>query len=364
MTGRERLLKVLYHKQPDCIPVVLYKPSQYWLNNYFGNKDSLSAQRELGFDVMYHIGWPIEAESSEDWQSDNETMTKGIINEGMAGEVRTPLGILRQQIKNVGETSWTEEYTIKTKDDIKLLKYRPKQKINLKFIKESINIVGDSGIVIGSVLGVWHEACTLVGTEKLIFECYDNPEWVKELCSILCEYSLAYCSQLIGSYLDLMEVIESYVSTSILNPEIYKEFVLPYDKKIVKTILSCGIPVTYHACGKVKNLIPLILETGTTVLETLAPPQMSGDVELSWVKKNYGKRLILLGGLDMVNSLSRGNPSDVENEVKRCINDAGYGGGYILANTDPFFDVSLDNIKTMISTARKYGIYTEEEGGM
>ncbi|MBY9019401.1 MAG: uroporphyrinogen decarboxylase, partial [Candidatus Lokiarchaeota archaeon] len=56
--------------------------------------------------------------------------------------------------------------------------------------------------------------------------------------------------------------------------------------------------------------------------------------------------------------LPYGTKDEVVIEVKKCIHDAGQGGGYILsACTDITNACKVENVLTMISAAKKYGQY-------
>jgi len=65
----------------------------------------------------------------------------------------------------------------------------------------------------------------------------------------------------------------------------------------------------------------------------------------------------LIGGVDQANALERGCADSVEKEVKRCIEETGEGGGYIMMTADHFFNVPVENIYTYAEAGRKYGVY-------
>ena len=51
------------------------------------------------------------------------------------------------------------------------------------------------------------------------------------------------------------------------------------------------------------------------------------------------------------------NPADVRDEVKRCIDAAAEGGGYIFRPTGQIFHAKPGMIELMCQTARDYGRY-------
>jgi len=55
--------------------------------------------------------------------------------------------------------------------------------------------------------------------------------------------------------------------------------------------------------------------------------------------------------------LTVGTPRQVKDHVKKCIDTAGKGGGYVLAN-GKFFDwVKWENLKTMVDFTKEYDLY-------
>jgi len=47
----------------------------------------------------------------------------------------------------------------------------------------------------------------------------------------------------------------------------------------------------------------------------------------------------------------------VKDHVKKCIDTAGKGGGYIMANGAFFDRVKWENLKAMVDFTKEYGVY-------
>jgi uroporphyrinogen decarboxylase len=76
---------------------------------------------------------------------------------------------------------------------------------------------------------------------------------------------------------------------------------------------------------------------------------------LGEVKRRYGARLCLIGGVD-VDLLSRGTPADVKQKARECIDVAAYNGGYCLGsgNSIPEY-VNFENYLALLESAREFG---------
>ena len=107
-----------------------------------------------------------------------------------------------------------------------------------------------------------------------------------------------------------------------------------------------------------KDYIPLIAKAGVDVISGLQPPDV-GDVILADIKRQYGKRLALFGGLDPCYTFDLGTMESVRAGVKKAIEDGAPGGGFVLGTAeaiDPVVPPGM--LAEAVRTAREYGRYS------
>lgn len=81
-------------------------------------------------------------------------------------------------------------------------------------------------------------------------------------------------------------------------------------------------------------------------------------MNLKEVKDKLGERLVLIGNVDCGHILQFGTEQDTERDVKRCVESAAHGGGYVIASSNTVhWGVKPSNLLTMIRVARRYGRY-------
>ena len=81
-----------------------------------------------------------------------------------------------------------------------------------------------------------------------------------------------------------------------------------------------------------------------------------GDVDLHEVAVTMGDKITLAGNVHTIEVMQRGRPIDVENAVKKCIEDASPAKGFILMTADQCPpDTPDENIHAFVEAARKYG---------
>jgi uroporphyrinogen-III decarboxylase len=97
-------------------------------------------------------------------------------------------------------------------------------------------------------------------------------------------------------------------------------------------------------------------DTGPDAIETLTSSRSSGDVDLADAKRRIGNRVCLYGGFNE-HLLHEADEQAVREEVRRCLDAAMEGGGYVLRSTGQIFDARPGLIEVMCETARELGRY-------
>ena len=76
------------------------------------------------------------------------------------------------------------------------------------------------------------------------------------------------------------------------------------------------------------------------------------------LKRDFGKDLVFMGGVDVKKILTKGNRRDIQREIRRRVREMGQGGGYILAPSHNFGnDVPLENLLAFFEEGKRLGIY-------
>jgi hypothetical protein len=84
------------------------------------------------------------------------------------------------------------------------------------------------------------------------------------------------------------------------------------------------------------------------------------------MKEKNGKRRCLMGNIGSARRLPYGTPADVAAEVRKPIDIAAPGGGYVLASDQSLLDgIAVENILEMFRVGRGYGgaFYSNRSAG-
>jgi uroporphyrinogen decarboxylase len=382
MTSRERLLAALARRVPDRLPATTHHVMPYFLERYVGGMSIQAFFDRFGLDAILwtvphrpdtskgeypdpsqgKIGF-LESRrvSAAHWRIESEALP-GREHPATRYRFVTPKGTLTTVLQSDEHTTWVTERLIKHKKDIDLIgEYVTAPLCDVEAVNLAAETFGDRGIVRGHICcfdvfgqpGCWQDAACLVGVECLILETYDDPAWVHELLGILQRRKKTFIRSLKGARYDLLELGGGSASSTVISPRLFDRFVAPYDSELIRLAHEAGQRIVYHTCGGMMPLLEQIAGMQPDAMETFTPPAMGGDVDLAQAKRRIGERICMIGGFDQFHYLSNCTPAETRAAVRRCFEDAGQGGGYILCPSDHFFDADPALIQAFAEEARR-----------
>jgi uroporphyrinogen decarboxylase len=143
----------------------------------------------------------------------------------------------------------------------------------------------------------------------------------------------------------------------LMSPTTWRKLIKPHLQRTFAVGKSRGLWVAYHCCGALRPIIPDLIEIG---LDVLNPIQANcPGMDAFELKKEYGRHLTFMGGLDTQHVLPFGSVDEVRRTTARLIEGmTSDGGGYILAASHTIPPETPDeNIFAMYAEA---GISREE----
>ena len=211
-------------------------------------------------------------------------------------------------------------------------------------------------------IGVFETTWQSMGIVEFSRQLIKNPSYIRERF----EYHADIACELLKACFDAgLEVwVESgdlaYKSGAMMRPEDMKKLLLPCYKRITKTAHNRGGKCILHSDGNLMGVLDFIVDAGFDGLHSLDPV---AGMDLAEIKRRVGDRLCLLGNIDVSYVLSQGSRKEVEEAVRKAIEIAGPGGGFIVSTTNMHPAVKPENLKWMVEATKKYGVYPIGSGG-
>jgi uroporphyrinogen decarboxylase len=146
----------------------------------------------------------------------------------------------------------------------------------------------------------------------------------------------------------------------LISPRTFRQHIKPRLRQLIQGIKQSAahVKVLLHSDGAILEILPDLIEIGVDILN---PVQVSakGMGDTAFLKSEFGKDLVFWGGIDTQRILPFGTPQQVEDEVKRRIEDLAPGGGFVMASVHNIqFNTPPQNILAMHKAWREVGAYS------
>ena len=208
------------------------------------------------------------------------------------------------------------------------------------------------------------QACQILrGWDKFLMDMLDNRAFAEALMDRLHEANmkrfLDYVDT-VGEHVDIILVEEDLgmQDRPLMRPEVYRELLKPRQMEFIRLVKKhSDAVVLMHTDGAVAPMIPDFIEMGVDVLN---PVQVSAvGMAPRELKREFGDDIAFWGaGCDSQSVLSFGTVQEVEDEVKRRIDELAPGGGYVFSSIHNVqSEVPPANAVAMFRTALEYGVY-------
>ncbi|RLI35498.1 hypothetical protein DRO55_05150 [Candidatus Bathyarchaeota archaeon] len=148
----------------------------------------------------------------------------------------------------------------------------------------------------------------------------------------------------------------AYKHGPMLSPEMYRRFILPYQRMHSDAFHKKGAFIVNRSDGWIWPIADdFLINSG---VDGYCEIDKSSGMDLAELKRSYGDKICLLGNVDCAGALVHGDARDVIEETKDCIRKAAPGGGYILCSSNVIHrGVKPENYLAMLDACHKYGIY-------
>ena len=122
--------------------------------------------------------------------------------------------------------------------------------------------------------------------------------------------------------------------------------------RAVKWAHDHGIYAQLHSCGDVHTLLPDILATG---VDALNPLEVKAGMDALKIKREYGDRLVLRGG---INAVLWNDTEKILAEIDEKVPILKENGGFIFSSDHSIPNsVSLENMKRIVEEVKRVGKY-------
>lgn len=352
MTTKERFLRMYAHQEADRIPIV----DDPW-------QGTIARWQQEG--MPKGIDWRdfFQVDKSEIVSVDiSPRYPVKILEENDRYYIATsPWGVTMKHFKELDSTPEFLDFTVTTPETWEKAKSRmspSEDRIDWAFLEKNYPQWKAEGrwIQAGFWFGFDVTHSWMSGTETILIALLEEPEWVKDMFNTYLDRCISLFDLLWerGYRFDAIRWPDDmgYKNTTFFSSSLYRELLQPVHTRAVKWAHDHGIVAELHSCGDVMSLLPDIVNTG---VDGLNPLEVKAGMDVRKVKREYGSRLTLRGG---VNAVLWDQKEAIISEIRDLIPVLKEKGGYIFSSDHSIPNsVCLENFKEIVAEVKRVGAY-------
>lgn len=195
----------------------------------------------------------------------------------------------------------------------------------------------------------------ILGFTGLSMMMYDDPDLLGRIAGRIGETILrlvenATSLDCIQGYLISGDM--GYKTGTMVSPEVLREHIFPWHRRIVEAAHANGTPILLHSCGNLVSVMDDIVEAGFDGKHSFEDAIDPGLYELH---RRFGDRIALIGGVD-VDFLCRADEAAVRARVREHIDTLAPGGGYLIGSGNCIADyMPVENYRAILDEGLRYG---------
>jgi uroporphyrinogen-III decarboxylase len=215
---------------------------------------------------------------------------------------RDHLGRTLKLCKSVGTVPLPTDFPLKTADD--WLRLNPlfefgERRIDWQAVEAARTLQRQGVLVVGRIPGGWDIARELMGEERACLAYYDQPELMHDILDTLGQTAESVFERLTERItVDQLFVHEDMAGKSgpLIGPAQVREFITPYYRRAWDVVSSRGTRLfNLDSDGNVGPILEALMEGGVNAMHPIEP---AAGMDMVALRRQYGSRLALLGGID------------------------------------------------------------------
>jgi uroporphyrinogen decarboxylase len=225
--------------------------------------------------------------------------------------------------------------------------------IEFKHFDTVAGLLPEGAKIVGGVcMGPYEWTSQLMGVMGLSYALVDSPGLVEEVFARISSLIVAADKQL--ATMDAIGALRQgddlgFKTATFLPPDFLRQHVLPTYKKMAEAAHAQGKPFILHSCGNLAELYDDLIETCKIDAKHSFE---DGIMPVTDFKREYGKRITPLGGLD-VDVICRASEDELRAYARRHIEEC-------YTNSDGFWALGTGNSLTDYMPVENYLIVLEE----
>lgn len=327
MNGKQRIRSSIEHRKTDRVPTHFEATEAAWENlyAYYDCRDPEWILRELEVDTR-ELSVPCRGLREMDLRRHRRSFS----TRGLFGEIITYQYDGSEH--NTVVSSHPLDGAESAQDIQSLFPSIDLDRFDYASIPRLLDQWEDEYAVIFGHWGPFQTATYLRSEELLYMDMLINPELAMALFEKMHQFEMEHYRRVLEAgqgRIDILRTHDDYGSQRglLFSPELFDTFFAAHTRELVELAHWYGAFFQQHSCGAVAPLIDRFVSLGVDSLEPVQPVEGMDPESLG---KRWSEHLCFCGGIDTQHLLPFGSRQEIEEEIRRYMDQLAIHGGYIL----------------------------------
>jgi len=199
-----------------------------------------------------------------------------------------------------------------------------------------------------------YTASYLLGFQGLMLTFYDNPDNLKYYISRILEQREPILQGFADAGYDGIYAEEIFSGVDVISPELFDEFVFPFNSEYFQITKRLGLLTAYYVCGNPNPIIPRIMQMECDAV-AFEESKKNFEIDIAEVVERAGKEKCIFGNVDAPYYGLQTSAGQIKDEVNRQIEAGLAAKGFVISTGSPLpLETPLKNLDTMVGAAHSY----------
>jgi len=192
-------------------------------------------------------------------------------------------------------------------------------------------------------------ASMIRGSQELMTDLLIEPDKVTQLLEYATEAGLQFIRLMAGTGAHMVSNGDSVAGPEMIPPKFYRQFALPYEKRLVDEAHRLGLTYTLHICGDAEVILEDMVKTGADALE------LDYLTDIAKIYEHCHASTLMIGNLDPSGVIKYGNPELIKQKTLELL-EIYKGSPRLMINAGCAIppDTPSENIQAMVATTHQF----------
>lgn len=198
----------------------------------------------------------------------------------------------------------------------------------------------------------------VLGHETMLKAMIRQPEWIHDIFNTYTSVAIQLFEMYAAAGFECDGAFVygdmAYKTGPFMSPRHYREFLIPYLRRMFGEFHQRSMPVIFHSDGDIRLVLDDLIDAG---VDAINPLECKANMDVRELAPQYGHRLGFVGGID-VRVLATNDPEQIRAEVRSKLAAAMPYRGYIYHSDHSVPPgVTLESYKLLLEEVKAAGRY-------